>query len=137
MKKMILWRTKGTETETLGYIEIDGKHFCYSLEHPVRENKVKGETCIPYGTYKVTNTHSNRFKRLLPLIYNTHSLVVLANNGDVWSGVRIHGGNTYMDTEGCPVVAKHQYINKPKTFKGKKVNNWVQGSMEKERVTLS
>lgn len=137
-KKLILWRTHGTDRETLGYLEIaaTGQRFGYTLEDPIRENKIKGDTCIPFGTYQVKVTHSSRFKRPLPLIYNTHSLVVLANNGDVWSGVRFHGGNHHDDTEGCPLIAKHQYTDKPQKFKGKTYNNWIQGSLEKEITEL-
>ena len=42
---------------TAGRLYIDGKYFCDTIEDKVRnldvEEKVYGETAIPYGTYKV------------------------------------------------------------------------------------
>lgn len=139
--KFTLVRTLGTDTETLGYLEKDGKHICYTLEDAVRDKKIKAETCIPYGEYKVKVTYSPRFNRPLPLIWNQDSnLSVRAANGDVWEGIRLHGGNTHLDTEGCPLVAYNQYINKPNKFtksgKSYTVNNWIQGTAEKEVLNL-
>lgn len=135
-KEITIWRTHGTPTETMGYMEINGKFFGYTLEDPIREKKLYGDTCIPFGKYKVKNTESSKFKRVMPLIYNTGALVVLAANGDSWSGIRIHGGNTHKDTLGCPIIAKTQGINKPRRFGNEVFNNWVQGSLERELTKL-
>ena len=82
---------------------INGKYFSDALEDPdrgltdsmsleeIKKIKVKGNTCIPYGTYNVTITYSPRFKKNLPLI----------NNVKGFDGIRIHSGNTPQDTEGC------------------------------------
>ena len=82
---------------------INGKYFSDALEDPdrgltdtmsleeIKRIKVKGDTCIPYGTYNVTITYSPRFKKNLPLI----------NNVKGFDGIRIHSGNTPQDTEGC------------------------------------
>lgn len=136
MRKLTLWRTHGTDTETMGYLEVNGKFFGYTLEDPIRERKIYGDTCIPFGKYQVRNTYSSKFKRKMPLIYNTYSLNVLAPNGDSWSGIRIHGGNTHLDTLGCPLIARNQGINTPRKFGNKTFNNWVQGSLEKELTNL-
>jgi hypothetical protein len=48
-------------------------------------------TCIPAGEYKCTMTQSNRFKELLYLVKNTPKR----------KGVRIHGGNSIDNSEGC------------------------------------
>ena len=56
--------------------------------------KIKKETAIPTGTYKVTITYSNRFKKNMPLI----------NDVKGFEGIRIHSGNTDKDTEGCLLV---------------------------------
>ena len=82
---------------------IDNVYFSDALEDPdrgltdtmsleeIKKIKIKGNTCIPYGTYNITITYSPRFKKNLPLL----------NNVKGFDGIRIHSGNTPQDTEGC------------------------------------
>lgn len=81
---------------TIGRLSVDGKYFCDTLEDTVRADGVKifGETAIPAGTYKVIVTMSQRFKRELPLLVDV----------PMFSGIRIHPGNTAADTHGCLLV---------------------------------
>jgi hypothetical protein len=91
-------RTLFNKTNTIGELYIDGVFFCYTLEDVVRNagtKKVYGQTAIPYNTYKVILSLSNRFKKVLPEILNVPD----------FSGVRIHGGNTEADSLGCILVA--------------------------------
>jgi len=88
---------------TIGEMLIDGVHECFVLEDRdrgltqdmTREDilaiKVKDETAIPVGTYEVTVDLSDRFKRLMPHILNVPG----------FDGIRIHPGNTDVDTAGC------------------------------------
>jgi len=86
-----------------------GKIFqCYTCEDPVRGNgdpntvakwKIKGDSAIPYGTYKVRRTMSSRFKREMRELQNVPG----------FAGIRIHAGNTAKDTEGCLLFGK--FIN--------------------------
>lgn len=57
----------------------------------IQKIKIKGNTCIPYGTYDIIITYSPRFKKNLPLLLNVKG----------FEGIRIHSGNTPKDTEGC------------------------------------
>lgn len=91
---LVITRTEKTTRATFGELSIDGKFFCYTLEDPVRDVKIPKETAIPAGAYKVVLSMSNRFKKVLPEVLNVPGFV----------GVRIHGGNTVQDTEGCPLV---------------------------------
>ncbi len=119
-----------TSDETLGKLYIDNKFFCYTLEDAMRDKKVFSVTAIPYGTYTIAVTYSEHFKTRLPLLYNNPRLTV-KNDLDEWCGVRMHGGNTELDTEGCILVAANRYINTKSTFitKAKQViMNWIQGS---------
>lgn len=92
--KLLLKRLHRTENSTIGELYVDGKFECYTLEDKEREVKIKSETAIPKGTYKIIINQSNRFKRLLPLLLNVPN----------FEGVRIHSGNTNHNTEGCVLV---------------------------------
>lgn len=108
--KLRLERFGFTPRSTLGRLFIDDqpKPFCFTLEDVDRNMsqdmpldilehlKVKGETAIPYGEYKLVMDFSNRFGKVMP-----HILDVPA-----FTGIRIHAGNTDKDTEGCVLVGK-------------------------------
>lgn len=93
---LTLKRIELGDNYTIGKLYVDNVFECYTLEDKVRLEKIKGETAIPTGTYKVIITKSNRFKKDLPLILNVMN----------FEGVRIHAGNTDKDTEGCILVGK-------------------------------
>jgi hypothetical protein len=103
--KILLKRLHKTENSTIGELYVDGKFECYTLEDKEREVKIKSETAISKGVYKVIINKSNRFKRLLPLLLNVPN----------FEGVRIHSGNTNHDTEGCILVG----MTRSKDFIGK------------------
>jgi len=101
--KLKLIRKTFTETSTIGELYINDKFECFILEDKDRKldantnsgiiavNKVYGKTAIPYGTYDVAITFSNRFKQYLPLLISVPA----------FEGIRIHSGNYATDTEGC------------------------------------
>ena len=84
---------------TIGELKIGQLHICWILEDPVREIpgepvetwKIKGETAIPAGKYKIERTFSNRFQHTTPQLMDVPG----------FQGIRIHPGNTTGDTEGC------------------------------------
>jgi len=92
--KLELVRQEFTDVSTIGELLIDGEHFCYTLEDPVRDEKIYGMTAIPYSTYEVVVTYSPRFHKYMPLLKNVEN----------FEGVRIHAGNTADQTEGCVLV---------------------------------
>lgn len=94
--KLKLARKWFTEVSTTGVLYVDDKFFCYTLEDVVRPagEKVLGRTAIPWGTYPLVVTFSDRFQKPLPLLIGVPNFV----------GVRIHAGNTAADTEGCILV---------------------------------
>lgn len=120
--KLTLKRIAFQNNYTIGKLLINGDYFCDVLEDKVRglssdmtaeqiaKIKVHSQTAIPIGTYKITLTYSNRFKKILPLL----------NDVPGFEGIRIHSGNTSADTEGCLLVGqnkvKGQVINSRDTF---------------------
>ena len=94
--KLLLKRMHKTDISTIGELYIDGVFQCYTLEDIERDVKIKSETAIAKGKYKVMITMSNRFKRYMPLLLNVPN----------FQGVRIHAGNTNHDTEGCILVGQ-------------------------------
>ncbi len=99
--KIEVKRLHRTDNSTIGELTIDGKFECYTLEDVERYVKIKGETAIPNGTYKVIINQSNRFKRLLPLLIGVPN----------FEGVRIHAGNSNHDTEGCILVGQNRSLD--------------------------
>lgn len=88
--------------QTLGRLFIDGKFETYTLEDTVREIemmpvalwKIPNETAIPRGKYDVVINWSAHFGKFMPLLLDVPG----------FDGVRIHSGNTELDTEGCILV---------------------------------
>lgn len=98
--KLRLERTWRGQNCTIGQMEVDGAHECFTLEDVDRPAKIYGETAIPKTPedkpYNVIITPSNRFKRDLPLVENVPG----------FEGIRIHPGNTAEDTDGCILVGR-------------------------------
>jgi hypothetical protein len=102
--KLLLERKYLKDTYTIGNLYINGEFFCNVLEDKVRIPfiKIPKETAIPYGIYKVIITYSGKFQREMPLL----------NDVPQYQGIRIHSGNTEVDTEGCLLVGENKVIGK-------------------------
>lgn len=87
-----------TDKSTIGELYVNGEFECFTLEDVVRPEKVYGQTAIPAGRYRVIFSKSPRFKRVLPLLMHVPN----------FEGVRIHAGNTAVDTEGCILVGQER-----------------------------
>ena len=103
-----------------------GKRFlCYTLEDEARALKVKGETRIPAGIYKIelraAGGFHNRYAKKYPGIHQG-MLHVTDVPGFEW--ILIHTGNTDEHTAGCLLVGDSQENNLllPDGFIGKSVN---------------
>ncbi len=93
---------------TLGRFYIEGEHYAYTCEDKERYLEVNGpdakvpkETAIPRGRYRMTVTYSKRFNKVMPELKGV----------PYFTGVRIHGGNTKDDTEGCPLIGEERTEN--------------------------
>lgn len=104
--KIELVRDTFNANETLGKLYIDGEYFCETIEdfdrslyedttlEEVKKIKVYGQTAIPYGTYEVVVSYSQKFKKFLPLLLNVTGFL----------GIRIHSGNKAIHSLGCILV---------------------------------
>lgn len=99
----ILRQLRGSDF-TQGILMIDGVYFCHTLEprwrNLRREEKVKGKTAIPAGSYKVMMAPSQKFKKVMPYLMDVPG----------FQGVMMHVGNTSKDTEGCILVGRPYVI---------------------------
>ena len=95
-----LVRSVFNKKSTLGKLYLNGEFFSFTCEDVVRNmngdcsKKIKNETAIDAGRYEVILSFSNRFQKYLPLLLNVRC----------FEGIRIHGGNTAEDSEGCILV---------------------------------
>lgn len=94
--KLRLERDEVTTEATIGKLYVDEAFECYTLEDIPRDEKIKHQTCIPTGTYRIVINHSPAFGRELPLLLNVPE----------FEGIRIHAGNTKDHTSGCILVGK-------------------------------
>ena len=118
MIKLKLKRIYKGSKYTIGKLFINDKYFCDTIEDTdrglkssmsveyIKKKKVYAETAIPTGTYKIEMTYSSKFKRILPLLVDVKG----------FSGIRIHRGNTEIDSSGCIIVGENK-------VKGKVINS--------------
>ena len=103
--KLTLQRFSSGAESTLGLLFIDGVWKSFTIEDEYRTVKVKGETSIPSGTYKIIlrkegSKHEN-YKKKFP---QTHKGMLWIQQVPNFQYVLIHIGNTDLDSEGCVLV---------------------------------
>lgn len=86
--RMILIRDSIVGDAVLGSLYVGSFKVCETLE-----NKAK---LIPCGEYNLNVSKSQRFCRLLPLVYN--------DEVPMHRGIRMHAGNSVKDSSGCVLV---------------------------------
>lgn len=109
-----LKRIAKRDSYTIGRLIIDGKYYCDTLEDKdrgltknmdlseIKNKKVYGQTAIPAGRYQIIWSYSAKFKKSLPLLLNVPG----------YEGIRIHSGNTNVDTLGCILLGENKEVGK-------------------------
>ena len=126
---------------TIGRLYIDGVYFCDTMEKKVRdynkdgdlddpgEQKIYGETAIPYDTYEIVIAESPHFKRDLPLLLNVKHFV----------GILIHRGRLPKHSKGCILVGensvKGQLLNS-EFYETELVKRMKLAKANKEKITI-
>lgn len=134
--KLVVKRTYRNPNYTIGHLYVNDKYFCDTIEDTDRnltqnmskieiaKKKIKGQTCIPYGTYivtmKVPSPKYSDFKKY-PYAAIVKGKMPRVLNVPGFEGILIHPGSTQRDTDGCLVVGenkvKGQVINSQSTWK--------------------
>ena len=112
--ELVLTRIAKRKTYTIGRLAIVERiddeylagekevYFCDTLEPTWRDyahggRKIKGCSAIPEGSYAVVISFSPKMQKWLPILLGV----------PMFSGIRIHAGNTSNDTEGCILVGQN------------------------------
>lgn len=121
---IVLKRIALKDSYTIGKLYVDGKYFCDTLEDKVRdmnkdgdlldvgENKIYGETAIPYGKYEITlKVKSPKFSTKTEYSWSSGYLprVLGVKHFD---GILIHAGNTSSHSYGCILVGENKVVGK-------------------------
>ena len=101
---LLVMRSAYGDKATEGTLFVDGVRECCTLEPVFRVGedqdiaavKVQGKTAIPDGTYGVTISYSPKFGCDMPLLTGVPD----------FEDVRIHPGNSDVDTEGCILLGE-------------------------------
>jgi hypothetical protein len=105
--KLTVKRTKSNANETLGQLYIDDISECDTLEDEYREVKVKGETRIPAGVYKLKirefGGFHEKYKKRFPKF---HEGMIEICDIPGFTDVLIHCGNYDEDTMGCLLLGQ-------------------------------
>ena len=140
---------------TIGALYINGKFFCNTLEDtdrnlsntmPVKDIlavKIKGKTCIPYGTYKISmNIVSPKYSNYVKYPYSLYVKGKMPRILDVpgFDGILIHPGTKATDTDGCLLVGENKIkgglINSQSTWKSL-CTLLLQANERKETITIT
>ena len=110
--RVTLKRIAFKDKYTIGKVYINNKYFCDSIEDKdrglydwqsedyIKEVKVKHQTAIPYGIYKLLWSYSPKYRRMMPEISGVKG----------FSGIRIHSGNTEEDSSGCILLGFNKKV---------------------------
>lgn len=124
--KLKVLRFSSQEDSTSGLLFLEDnqeiKFLCYTLEDEKRDVKVRGETRVPSGTYKLELRTEGGFHNKYKDRYGKfHKGMLHVTNVPNFEFILIHTGNTDEHTAGCllvgdsqenNVIVKHGFIGK-------------------------
>jgi len=153
--KLLVKRTYRGPKYTIGHLYINGEFFCDTIEdvdrgleqgmslYEISKIKIKGQTCIPYGTYTITlNVVSAKYSNYTryPWALYAKGKIPRLLNVPGFDGILIHPGTTQLDTDGCLIVgenkAKGKVLNSQATWK-KLYTLLEKAANKKEKITIT
>lgn len=96
---IVLQRIAYRDKYVIGKLYLGNMFFCHTLE-PQKGSLGASKGCIPSGIYRVSNSWSPKFKKMLLLLQDVPG----------FEGIRIHAGNTPLDTSGCILVGDNNKV---------------------------
>lgn len=127
--KLLVTRSYRKATYTIGWLYVDGRRICNTLEDTdrdlaqtmtaaeIRRRKVYGETAIPRGTYNVRmDVVSPKYSAVAWYRSLCGGRMPRLEDVPGYEGILIHPGNSALDTLGCILVGDN-------TAKGRLTNS--------------
>jgi len=113
MKKIVieLYRYSSNTDSTLGVMLVNGNYECDTLEDESRVTKLKKETRLRAGVWKLqiredltplTQKYRQRYQ------WFSHFIEIISPE---FTGTYIHNGTSDDHTEGCPLIGERESIN--------------------------
>ena len=103
---------------TIGVLQIDGMHECWTLEDERRRVKKPGETCIPTGRFPlILRPYGGLHKKYATRFPGLHQGMLWLQNVPDFEYIYVHIGNDESDTDGCPLVGKYPMMLPDGEFK--------------------
>tara|TARA_R100000781_G_C4024676_1_gene108399 strand:+ start:90 stop:560 length:471 start_codon:yes stop_codon:yes gene_type:complete len=114
--KLKVLRFSSQEDSTSGLLFLEkesGLEFlCYTLEDEYRDSKVRGETRVPAGVYKIQLRQEGGFHQRYSRKYGSmHKGMLHVTDVPGFEYILIHTGNTDEHTAGCLLIGDSQENN--------------------------
>lgn len=107
-----------TANSTASHFFLDNRPFCFVVEDGHRDIKVKHETRIPAGKYRVVPRYAGSFYQKYKKQHG-HKFVLHVQDVPGFEYILIHIGNTIKDTSGCLLVNRYVGIGIDGNYDGK------------------
>ena len=145
--ELVLTRMRSSEHDTIGFLFLNNKFFCYTLDDSEQEVKIPGKTRIPAGRYKVTLRRAGGFYSKYTKRFGEEHPILWIRSVPNFNWIYFHCGNTKEDTSGCILLGDDYRIqpdgsmflyNSTKTYLRfhKKVKKAIEKIGEKVFVTI-
>ena len=109
--EILVQRFRRTHVDTISNVFIDGTWECFGLEDEYRKVKVKGETRIPAGRYKVIPRRAGSMHQSYGRKFDFHDGMLWLQNVSNFQWIYFHIGNKHQHTEGCILVGRNIKTN--------------------------
>ena len=106
-----------TVNSTGSHMFLDNRPFCFIIEDGYREKKVKHETRIPAGRYRVLPRTAGSFFEKYRKAHG-HKFVLHIQDVPGFEFILMHIGNTIKDTSGCLLINRFIGIGTDGNFMG-------------------